>query len=239
MVNHLREHGLRTKVTAQRTAEHKSEEDEDDEEEKKEDEDDDEMNCEDEEFSERAAQIAQSTKENGADLGASSKFTIQIVNDEKDKKRTTMDALCAFLLAHDDPLSEKVLEQLKRDDYDTLSVEIDLALKTGNIDGLRADIDRFLMNYQIGGRSFATGINWQYHKYYETAKETVDQEGFGVIPQSALFVRPRFDTLKNEILSSKFVSVGDFEEFIIKKTNKYMATDDCKGIRCKEDEDYH
>merc|ERR1712013_844301 len=98
--------------------------------------------------------------------GASSKFTIEIANDDKAKNITLMGALYAFLRAHEHPLSEKVLAQLDSEDHDSVSVEIDLALEKGNIIELRADIRRFLRDYHIGGRSFATGINFQYHKYF-------------------------------------------------------------------------
>merc|ERR1712013_541261 len=205
MIYHLREFGLRSKVTAQRKGE--------------EDEKDDEMECEDVEFADTMAQIAESTKKNGAEkLGKCSKFTISIANEKKGTKMFLMDALFAFLRAHVDPQS----------------VESDLSLETGNICDLRADIRRFLRDFNIGGRSFATGINFYYHKHFETAKGTVDVDGFGGHPQSDLFVRARFDSLKNEILSSKFLSVSDFEEFVTAKTNKYLVTDDCKAIECKE-----
>merc|ERR1712013_47957 len=151
---------------------------------------------------------------------------------KKGTKRTTMDALYDFLRALGDPQSEKVRAQLQSDDYDSVSVEIDIGLNAGNICDLREDIRRFL----IGGRSFATGINFEYHDYEED-DETEDQEGFGVIPRSDLFVCARFDSLKNEILSSQFLSVSDFEEFVTEKTNKYLVTDDCKAIKCKEMED--
>merc|ERR1712129_413326 len=145
-----------------------------------------------------------------------------------------MDALFAFLRAHGDPQSEKVRAQLESEEFDSQSVESDLSLETGNICDLRADIRRFLRDFEIGARSFATGINFYYHKHFETAEGTEDQEGFGVIPRSDLFVRARFDSLKNEILSSKFLSVSEFEEFVTEKTNKYLQTKDCKGIQCKE-----
>merc|ERR1712013_162382 len=192
--------------------------------------------CEDAEFADTMAQIAESTKKIGDELGKCSKFTISIAKDEKAKggRILKMDALFAFLRAHGDPQSEKVLAQLQSDDFDSGSVQIDLSLETGNICELRADIRRFLRDFEIGARSFATGINFYYHKHFETAKGTEDQEGFGVIPRSDLFVRARFDSLKNEILSSQFLSVSDFEEFVTAKTNKYLQTDDCKAIKCKE-----
>merc|ERR1712013_884433 len=165
-----------------------------------------------------------------------SKFTIEIT---KGGRILMMDALSAFLRAHGDPQSEKVLAQLQSEEYDSQSVEIDLSLETGNICDLRADIRRFLRDFNIGGRSFATGINFEYHHYVirPSEEQTEDQEGFGVIPRSDLFVRARFDSLKNEILSSQFLSVSDFEEFVTEKTNKYLVTDDCKAIKCKEMED--
>merc|ERR1712129_429578 len=113
------------------------------------------------------------------DLGECSKFTIQIANDEKTGTKTfLMDALSAFLRAHGDPQSEKVLAQLDSDDFDSVSVRIDLSLETGNICELRADIQRFLREFEVGGRSFATGINFEYHTFYEKDEETVDVEGF-------------------------------------------------------------
>merc|ERR1712013_893755 len=159
------------------------------------------------------AQIAESTKKIGDELGKCSKFTISIAKDEKAKggRILKMDALFAFLRAHGDPQSEKVLAQLQSDDFDSVSVQIDLSLETGNICELRADIRRFLRDFEIGGRSFATGINFEYHHHW---KGTVDVDGFGVHSRSDLFVRARFDSLKSEILSSKFLSVSDFEEFI-------------------------
>merc|ERR1712013_138022 len=160
-----------------------------------------------------------------------SKFTIEIT---KGGRILMMDALFAFLRAHGDPQSEKVRAQLESEEFDSQSVESDMGLETGNICDLRADIRRFLRDFNIGGRSFATGINFYYHKHFETAKGTVDVDGFGGHPQSDLFVRARFDSLKNEILSSKFLSVSDFEEFVTAKTNKYLVTDDCKAIQCKE-----
>merc|ERR1712013_707080 len=203
---HLREHGLRT---LSRLKPKDSDE--------KDDDDDDEMQCEDVEFADTMARIAESTKKNGAEkLGKCSKFTISIAKDEKDEKAKggrilKMDALFAFLRAHGDPQSEKVRAQLESEEFDSQSVESDLSLETGNICDLRADIRRFLRDFEIGARSFATGINFQYHEWYENVKGTEDQEGFGVIPRSDLFVRARFDSLKNEILSAKFLSVSDFE----------------------------
>merc|ERR1712013_930497 len=186
--------------------------------------------CEDAEFADTMAQIAESTKKIGDELGKCSKFTISIAKDEKAKggKMFLMDALFAFLRAHGDPQSEKVRAQLESEEFDSQSVESDLSLETGNICDLRADIRRFLRDFEIGARSFATGINFQYHEWYENVKGTEDQEGFGVIPRSDLFVRARFDSLKNEILSAKFLSVSDFEEFVTEKTNKYFETSDCK-----------
>ena len=94
LLQHLREHGLRTILTAPtKTEEHKAE-----------DEGDDELECTDSEFAEKAAQMAQSKKVCGAELGGSSKFTIQVGDGapEKKGKCTLMDALCAFLRAHGD-----------------------------------------------------------------------------------------------------------------------------------------
>merc|ERR1712013_189280 len=175
MIYHLREFGLRSKVTAQRKG---------DADEKEHDDDDDEMECEDVEFADTMAQIAESSKKNGAEkLGKCSKFTISIAKDETAKggRILKMDALFAFLRAHGDPQSEKVRAQLESEEFDSQSVESDLSLETGNICDLRADIRRFLRDFEIGARSFATGINFYYHKHYETAKGTEDQEGFGVI----------------------------------------------------------
>ena len=148
VLNHLREHGLRTVARAPTTTneEHKADED-----------DDDEIECVDAEFADRAAQIAETQKVSAAKLGGSNKFTIQIgggapaKNAKGKRKRTFMDALYAFLRSHDSADRETVLALLVGEHFDSLSVEIDLAFETGNIarDALRADIVGFLRDYRF------------------------------------------------------------------------------------------
>merc|ERR1711997_1318245 len=71
-----------------------------------------------------------------------------------------------------------------------------------------------------------------------TKENTVDVEGFGVVAQSALFVRARFESIKSEILDSKFLSAAEFDEFVVEKAKKYFATAECKAIRCKKRNDF-
>jgi len=50
-------------------------------------------------------------------------------------------------------------------------------------------------------------------------------------------VRARFESIKSEILNSKFLSAAEFDEFVVEKAKKYFTTAECKAIRCKENED--
>ena len=362
VLRHLREHGLRT-ISRALPANAKDEEHKDD--------DDDEIECVDAQFAEKAAQIAQSQKVCGTELGGSSKFTIQIGGGAPAKnlkgkgKSTFMDALCAFLRAHSDLGRERVLALLDAEHFDSESVQLDLALDAadllpggvasapasaplpdaapipahapppgggapvslpgapmaaplpgsapapaplpggaapapfpgspiavplpggmapapmpgrtapapmppgfsaapmppmpggtsmpgggvaapppiaapglgpaGNLasGALRADIGCFIRDYRIDGRSLSTGLNFQYHAWYATAKGIVDQEGFGAVQRSALFVRARFNCIKSEVLNSAWLSSMEFDEFIVDKTKRYFATTDCKAIQCK------
>ena len=112
-----------------------------------------------------------------AELGASSKFTIQIGDAKKNfkgkkGKHTLMDALCAFVRTNCDVGRERVLAVLGAEHYDSESVESDLALDAGNIAGdarkLRVDIGGFLRDYRIGGRSSYR------HRIQAVTRETVD-----------------------------------------------------------------
>merc|ERR1712129_103281 len=105
-----------------------------------------------------------SQKMDGTELGISSKFTIQIgseggapakENSKSKGKSTLMDALCAFVCAHGDVGRERVLAVFDAEHFDSVSVETDIAFDAGNIASdngvLRADIQRFLRDYSIGG----------------------------------------------------------------------------------------
>ena len=148
-----------------------------------------------------------------------------------------MDNLCAFLRTHGDPSRDRVLVMLITEDYDSESVEIDLKLKIGNLQVLRADLRCFLRDYQIDTRAFSTGVAFQYHKWY-ASKENADafqnrqrrdnKHDFGGHALSALFVPARFESIKSEIRNSKF------DEFVIDKAKKYIDTSDCKAMQCRE-----
>ena len=234
MLQHLRDHGLRTISKAPpKDEEHKAHK-----------EDDDEIECVDAQFADKAAQIAQSQKVCGAELGASSKFTIQIGGGApvKKDKSTLMDALCAFLRVHGDLGCERVLAFLDAEHFDSESVQIDITLDVGNIDTLRADICGFLRDYRIDGRSFSTGIAFQYHAWYESKRNADEfQEGQGMYnkndysghPLSALFVHARFVSIKSEVLNSSFLGAAEFEEFVVGKTNRYFATATAKPLGTK------
>ena len=249
VLQHLHDHGLRTIATAPNTAEHKTTEQKDD--------DDNELECEDVEFAAKAAQIAQSKKMCGAELGASNKFTIQIGGEggaaeqngkgKTDKRTLFMDAFRAFLGAHSDPRSERVLALLSAEHFDSDSVHSDLALDAGNlasdIEALRTDLRGFLRDFGIDARSFSTGFAFQYHAYYSKEENADDFEkeqyinnkhDFGGHSLSALFVRAHFESIKAEVLSSGFVSAAEFGESVVAKAKRYFESADCKAIKCKE-----
>jgi len=240
LLHHLRQHGLRTLLNA------------DEQEAVKDDDEDDEIECVDAKFAERAAQIAQSKKQFGTELGDSTKFTIQIESEDEASKQKgkgtrvlLMDELFKHLRAHDDPHSGKVQALLVGEHFDSVSVQIDLDFETGNVasDALRANIGRFVHDFNIGGRSFSTGLAFQYHAFFadeqkanwfQEKQRTDNTHDYGGHTLSSLFVPARFESIKEEVLNSKFLSAAEFEEFIVGKAQRYFESAECKAMKCKE-----
>ena len=111
---------------------------------------------------------------------------------------------------------------------------------------MRADLRAFRRNFGIDARSFSTGFAFQYHEWYadkenadefEKGQESYNKHDFGGHSLSALFVRAHFESLKAETLSSGFVSAAVFEESVVEKAKRYIASADGKAMKCKEDRD--
>merc|ERR1712129_85776 len=119
----------------------------------------------------------------GAKLGASTKFIIQIAGeggatqkkgkDSASKRILFLDALCVFLRALGDAHSERVLAFLTAEHFDSDSVHAELGFDAGNlasdIEAVRAELCAFRRDFGIDARSFSTGLAFQYHEWY--AKE--------------------------------------------------------------------
>ena len=240
LLHHLREHGLRTiPTTAKRDT-------------KVGDEDADELEWTDEDFAQKAAQIAKSKKGCGtmAQLGDSNKFNIDGggAGGQKKGKATMMDAVYSFLSCHAGKGRERVCALLAAEEYDSESFQIDLDFNRGNIaDGdhaLRCDIRPFLDNYRVSAYSFSTGFAFQYHVWYKDEENArkfqkrrqqgYDPPDYGGHELATLYVGARFPSLKSEVLNSKHLDVAEFNEFIVDKAKRFIASARCKAIRCRE-----
>ena len=91
---------------------------------------------------------------------------------------------------------------------------------------------------QIMGKSFETGFQFLYWKWYRTATEQ-DLKGnkwlsmMGVSGRSGqeMSVYPRHQNLKDEILATGLVTPEMWEDYVVKKATRYLKSDKCKEIR--------
>ena len=227
--------------------------------------------CTDHEFLSKVKEIAKTQKESGSVLGTTKKFTIAtgdendadggnkgvfslttskrgVVSTIPDSKCTFIDDLYAFII--DKCGKDGLALALARDDYDTESVEADMALFEENqrcnmlfiaqqslrtVDAVRS----FIRNYHISKASFSTGFSFQYHPYYkdvdaeqfELEQSSWNQTDLGGASIADLYVEPRYKSMKAELLASKFLGTADFQEFLVDKGRKYMDTARCRSIR--------
>ena len=154
-----------------------------------------------------------------------------------------MDAVNEFVNDH-------LLRFLVEQQYDTETVEMDIALFTENEDkkcnvlgAAQGDIQAvealtvFIKKYKIYKYSFSTGIPWKYHKKYKYKPSRYNQNDFGGISVSDLFVEPRHDSIKSEVLNSGFLGSAEFEELVVEKAKNYLKTKRCRNIKCIEEWD--
>ena len=47
-----------------------------------------------------------------------------------------------------------------------------------------------------------------------------------------LFVCKYFDSIKEEVLNSKYINIAEWNQFVIKKANHYINTEKCKKMKC-------
>eukprot|EP01084_Bolivina_argentea_P299052 515466_1 len=153
---------------------------------------------------------------------------------------------------------KKVSEYIENEEYDSDALIEDINDindgKQGNIylnvlnhsdDKCFAVICVLIKNYTITAVEFNTGIVFWYWDWYKTEKNVkqfeeasqltyYNQNDFGGHSVADLFIDCHYQSMKEEILNCSFISIHQYDEFVIKKGDMYYAADKVKKIRCKQ-----
>eukprot|EP01084_Bolivina_argentea_P062913 114973_1 len=188
-----------------------------------------------------------------------SKFVIQQTQQEliepTAQENTFMDNVFDYIQNKASNNEENVLIKLKvyidSEEYDTesVTVDIDIYYEESDCNLLNATynvkfiqwIRQFIKHYKVSSNSFSTGFTFWYHEYYKHVDDQqmkqqqisrMNQDDFDKHKMKDLYVKPHFNSLKDEASNSPFVNMAVFRDKVIYKTNKYMVTDKCKKIQC-------
>ena len=123
------------------------------------------------------------------------------------------------------------------DDFDDNNCN--LLVNTNNTKYIES-IKQFIKNDDILSNSFSTGICFWYHPYYKNIDEQKykkdaaiqDIYGYNIYNMNDfsghsicdLFVCKYFDSIKEEVLNSKYINIAEWNQFVINKANHYINT---------------
>eukprot|EP01084_Bolivina_argentea_P276813 472405_1 len=181
------------------------------------------------------------------------------VNDKQREKTFTDDVLDNMCLAGIETNTVLALkEYLLLQEYDTDSIENDIDIyddeKTcnlletiPNILNCIEEIKNYMKMANVASAAFSTGFVFWYWKYYEHVDDNqIRQEqewwvpnDFGGYGVRELFVTEKFQSLKQEVLNSKFISISFFNEKVIAKGDEYYKTKKCKNMKCVDGDPLH
>eukprot|EP01084_Bolivina_argentea_P265051 449145_1 len=102
-------------------------------------------------------------------------------------------------------------------------------------------IKSFIIASNRQNNQFSTGFPFLYHKYYKNIDHqqiqqeqisTAEQNNFGGHSVANLYVKKYYNSLKDEVMNCMFITMDQFKEKVVEKTNKFIETKKCKTIRC-------
>eukprot|EP01084_Bolivina_argentea_P131230 231654_1 len=182
------------------------------------------------------------------------KFSIQfgdIPNENRDNKQqeiTFMDAMCDH--GKEDGISDALISKLKtffKDEcYDTDCIiedcYVDIVDLFGTVqsnivnyiknDDFLESITQFISNNDLSTGSFSIGLifyYWPYYKDYVEQKQERVQIGnvndHGGHSIKDLYIERKHDSLKEDILESGYITLAQYNQFILSKAQKYIQSD--------------
>ncbi len=108
----------------------------------------------------------------------------------------------------------------------------------GGDDETMSHIVSIWRHQRIMSKSFATGFQLLYWKWYRTATK-LDMAGnylfskmdFGGFSPQELSVYPRYESLKEEVLATGLVGPGQFNKLVVLKASGYLESDRCRKMK--------
>eukprot|EP01084_Bolivina_argentea_P288351 494886_1 len=184
-----------------------------------------------------------------------SKFVIQQFNAKEGLQDTFLDSMFQYM-ATSDVIDSKNLNELWEyvffEEFDTDSIEMDIFSDQADCNLLYElnnniryvfHIVQFSKFYNVSNNAFQTGFSFAYHSFYnfkdsqtmlefEIEQPYDNQNDFGGLAFNELYVSCHYHSIKEEALNSKYISMGQFNQNIVDKSNYFMETAKCKTIKC-------
>eukprot|EP01083_Nonionella_stella_P015938 44583_1 len=209
--------------------------------------------CFDVEFSQLQQLIKQKSSDgSGHKIKASHKFNIQFGITKQDNVEEETFTSAMLIQSCEENIHNDVVYKLRvfleEEEYDTDSVIQDIAdtnrdyfddtwsniANLINEEQLLLNMQQFIANNKLSTSSFSIGLifyYWPYYKNHMQKKELQvktdwtnvnDHSGYSI---KELYVEKKYQSLKEELLSSNYISKSNFEELIMERAARFIESD--------------